>query len=101
MGEMHLEGSAGVLRLDGRGRLWWKPQGGPEAEEPYEWQQRGFAGDCVHSLQRHVVDHLLHGTPLANAGRDYLVNLRIEDAIYRSHRTGSRIEVSTPHTKGH
>ena len=101
MGEMHLEGSAGVLRLDGRGRLWWKPHGGSEAEEPYEWQQRGFAGDCVHSLQRHVVDHLLHGRPLANAGRDYLVNLRIEEAIYRSHRTGRRIEVSTPHTKGH
>ena len=95
MGEMHLEGAAGVLRLDGLGRLWWKPHGGAEAEEPYVWQERGFAGDCVHSLQQHVVDHLLHGGPLANTGRDYLVNLRIEDAIYRSHRTGSWVEVST------
>ncbi len=95
MGEMHLEGAAGVLRLDGLGRLWWKPHGGAEAEEPYAWQERGFAGDCVHSLQQHVVDHLLHGVPLANTGRDYLVNLRIEDAIYRSHGTGRRIEVQT------
>ncbi len=95
MGEMHLEGAAGVLRLDGRGRLWWKPHGGAEAEEPYAWQERGFAGDCVHSLQQHVVDHLLHAGPLANTGRDYLVNLRIEEAIYESHRTGSRVEVST------
>ena len=95
MGEMHLEGAAGVLRLDGLGRLWWKPHGGAEAMEPYDWQERGFAGDCVHSLQQHVVDHLLHGRPLANTARDYLANLRIEDAIYESHRTGRRVEVST------
>jgi predicted dehydrogenase len=82
MGEMHLEGAAGVLRLDGRARLWWKPHGGAEAEESYAWQDRGFGGDCVHALQRHVVDHLLHGGPLANSGRDYLANLRIEQAIY-------------------
>ncbi len=94
MGEMHLEGSAGVLRLDGLGRLWWKPHGESEVEEPYEWQQRGFAGDCVRALQQHVVDHLLHGKPLANDGRAYLVNLRIEEAVYESHRTGRRIQLS-------
>jgi predicted dehydrogenase len=93
MGEMHLEGAAGVLRLDGRGRLWWKPHGGTEGEEPYEWQDRGFAGDCVHDLQQHVVDHLLQGGPLANAGRAYLANLRIEEAIYESNDTGRRVEV--------
>ncbi len=95
MGEMHLEGSAGVLRLDGLGRLWWKPHGGSEIEEPYDWQHRGFGGDCVFALQRHVVDHLLHGEPLANDGRAYLINLRIEEAIYESHRTGRRIELET------
>ncbi len=93
MGEMHLEGSAGVLRLDGLGRLWWKPHGASEVEVPYEWQQRGFAGDCVGALQQHVVDHLLNGDPLANDGRAYLVNLRIEEAVYESHRTGRRIEL--------
>ena len=100
MGEMHLEGTAGVLRLDGRGRLWWKPHSGTEAEEPYEWQNRGFAGDCVYSLQRHVVDHLLHGGPLANSGRDYLANLKIEEAIYNSHRTGRRVELGETATPG-
>jgi predicted dehydrogenase len=94
MGEMHLEGSAGVLRLDGHGRLWWKPHGGAEAEEPYDWQRRGFAGDCVHALQRHVVDHLRRGGPLVNGGRAYLTNLRIEEAVYESHRTGRRIELA-------
>ena len=44
------------------------------------------------ALQRHVVSHLTHGTRLENRGRDYLVNLRIQDAVYRSHETGCRIE---------
>ena len=94
MGEMHLEGSAGVLRLDGLGRLWWKPQGGDEGEEAYEWQRRGFAGDCVHALQSHVVRHLREGAPLMNDGAAYLANLRIEEAIYQSARDGKRIALT-------
>ena len=94
MGEMHLEGSTGVLRLDGDGRLWWKPHGGPEAEEPYDWARRGFGGDCVHALQRQVVAHLLDGAPVANDGRAYLANVRIEEAVYRSHESGRRVEIA-------
>lgn len=94
MGEMHLEGSGGVLRLDGFGDLWWKPHGRPEVRESYAWQARSFGGDCVHRLQRHVVDHLLTGTPVVNTGRDYLTNLRIEEAIYESSRTGRRIDLA-------
>jgi predicted dehydrogenase len=94
MGEMHLEGERGILRLDGLARLWWKPHGRPELPEPYDWQDRGFAGDCVLALQQHVVDHLLRGAPLVNSGRDYLVNLRIEEAIYQSDRSGRRMELA-------
>ena len=94
MGEMHLEGSAGVLRLDGFGRLWWKPHRGAEVEEPYDWAQRGFAGDCVYALQQDVLAHLLDGKPKVNDGRAYLTNIRIEQAIYRSHETGRRVEVA-------
>ena len=93
MGEMWLEGSAGVLRLDGDARLWWKPHQGDERPHDYD---RGpddmFGGDACGALQRHVVSHLTHGTRLENRGRDYLVNLRIQDAVYRSHETGCRIE---------
>lgn len=96
MGEMHLEGAAGVLRLDGFGRLWWKPHRGQEAEEPYEWQRRGFAGDCVHAVQSHVVRHLREGEPLTNDGAAYLTNVRIEEAIYESSRTGKRIALAAP-----
>jgi D-apiose dehydrogenase len=84
MGEMWLEGSHGVLRLEGSGRLWWKPHGEDEAEHPYAWNDRGFGGDCVYATQAHIADHLLDGTPLETGAEDYLRNVEIEEAIYRS-----------------
>ena len=84
MGEMWLEGSAGVLRLDGSARLWWKPQGGKAALHPYSWPDTGFAGDSVHALQAHVISHLRDGTCLENSAREYLRNIEIEEAVYRS-----------------
>lgn len=91
MGEMLLEGSKATLRLDGFGRLWLKPHRGDERQHAYAWQKQGFGGDCVHALQRHVVDHLRSGAPLENTGLAYLRNLEIEEAIYRSADTGCRI----------
>ena len=93
MGEMHLEGEAGVLRLDGFGRLWWKPHGGPETEHVYTWEPTGFGGDCVYALQQHVIAHLLDGAPAVNGGRGYLVNIRIEEAVYESNAAGLRVVV--------
>lgn len=93
MGEMHLEGSAGVLRLDGDGGLWLKPHGGEEAAIDYAWSDQGFAGDCVHAVQAHVIRHLDQGTPIENSGRDYLVNLLVEEAIYTSAAEGRRITI--------
>jgi predicted dehydrogenase len=94
MGEMWVEGSAGVLRLDGAARLWWKPHGEAEAEHAYEWHDRGFAGDAVFATQAHVISHLRDGTPLENCGRAYLRNLLIEEAIYRSNDEGRWIDTS-------
>jgi len=94
MGEMWLEGSAGVLRLDGDGRLWWKPHHEPEREHRYD---RGpddtFGGGCCLALQRHVVRHLLEGAALENRGKDYLVNLRVEEAVYRSSAEGRKVKL--------
>lgn len=84
MGEMWLEGSNGVLRLDGGGRLWWKPHGEDEAEHPYAWEDRGFGGDCVYATQAHIAGHLLDGAPLETGADAYLRNVEIEEAIYRS-----------------
>ena len=96
LGEMWLEGSAGVLRLDGDARLWWKPHGGAESEHVYD---RGpadaFGGGACERLQRHVVEHLVERKPAENSGRDYLVNLRVEEAVYRAAREGRKISLST------
>ena len=94
MGEMWLEGEAGVLRLDGDARLWWKPHHAPEAEHRYDrGADDAFGGGCCGALQGHVVRHLLNGGPLENAGKDYLVNLRIEEAVYRSAAEGRKVPV--------
>lgn len=94
MGEMHAEGSEGVLRLDGDGGLWWKPHGQAERPEPYAWDRRGFAGDCVHALNAHVLAHLRAGAPAENTGRAYLRNMEIVEAIYRAHDEGRRVEMA-------
>ena len=95
MGEMWLEGSAGVLRLDGEARLWWKPHHQPEQEHAYDrGQDDSFGGGACEWLQRHVVSHYTQGTPLENTARGYLVNLAVQEAAYRSAATGRRIRLS-------
>ncbi|HJQ61913.1 MAG TPA: Gfo/Idh/MocA family oxidoreductase [Burkholderiales bacterium] len=91
MGEMWLEGSSGVLRLDGEARLWWKGHGEPESAHEYERGTHAFGGGACEALQRHVVRHFLDGTPLENRAADYLENLRVQEAVYRSHAEGRRI----------
>lgn len=93
MGEMWLEGSNGVLRLDGFARLWWKPHQQDETEHVYDRGPDTFGGGCVGALQAHVVRHLNEGTPLENSGADYLANLRVQEAVYLSNAEGRRIEL--------
>jgi predicted dehydrogenase len=95
LGEMWLEGSDGVLRLDGDARLWWKPHHAPETPHAYDAGPADtFGGGACAHLQRHVVDHLVRGAPLENAARDYLANLRVQEAAYVSHREGRRVVLS-------
>ena len=91
MGEMWIEGSAAVLRLDGDGRLFLRRHGeNDEQEVAYDWRDVGFGGDCIFDLQRHVVAHLRGDTPVENTARAYLRNLEIEEAVYRSAESGHR-----------
>ena len=95
MGEMWIEGSAGVLRLDGDARLWWKPHHQEEAEHRYDSGPADtFAGGACEGLQRHVVRGLLERSRLENTAREYLANLRVQEAVYRSHSEGCRIELA-------
>ncbi len=94
MGEMLVEGSAGVLSLDGDGGIAFRAFGENDwSPVAYPWQDRGFGGDCVYRLQRHVVDHLVAGAPLMNRAEDYLRNVEIVEAVYRSDAGGRRIDV--------
>ncbi len=91
MGDLLVEGSGGVLRLDGYGRIFHRPFGSnDETEVDYDWNRAGFAGDSVLRFQRHVIDHLKGRGPLMTGARDYLTNLRIEEAVYRSSAQGRR-----------
>ena len=95
MGEAWIEGSGGVLRLDGEARLWWKPHQQDEVEHAYD---RGpdytFGGGACEWLQRHVVAHLQSGAPLENSARDYLTNLRVQAAVYQSAASHRRVDLA-------
>lgn len=91
MGEMWLEGSAGVLRLDGSARLWWAPHGKPETEHHYPRNEHLFAGGSILALQARLVDCLLEHKAMENSGRDYLANIRVEEAVYQSNIEGRRV----------
>ena len=103
MGEMWLEGEAGVMRLDGQARLWWMPQGRPEREHAYSGMQPGPFGGAVRALQAHVLAHLTEGagtakgserSALENSAADYLPNLRVQAAVYQAHASGRRIQMA-------
>merc|ERR1712194_178334 len=92
MGEMLLEGSEGVLRLDGNGNIFLRKRNpSAETQHHFSWENRGFAGDSVFFFQSHVVSHILRKTPLFNSGRDYLRNVEIVEAIYESRKTKSQV----------
>ncbi|MEP3247480.1 MAG: Gfo/Idh/MocA family oxidoreductase [Sneathiella sp.] len=85
MGEMRIEGARGTLSLNGDGALFFRKFGENHEEEIlYDWIDRDFGGDCVYALQRHVVDHFIHGKELMNTAREYLKNVEIAEAAYAS-----------------
>jgi D-apiose dehydrogenase len=98
MGEMWLEGSAGVLRLDGDARLWFKPHQQPEYEHTYprgNANANTFGGGACQALQQHVVNALRSSRAPENTAADYLTNLRIQEAVYRSHTTHQRVALAS------
>lgn len=97
MGEMWLEGSQGVLRLDGDAGLWWKPHQGAEVRHPYNARagDGSFGAGACKALQRHVLACLDKGVPPNNTARSYLSNLLVQEAVYVSHSRGQRIELDS------
>ncbi|MEL6595881.1 MAG: Gfo/Idh/MocA family oxidoreductase [Pseudomonadota bacterium] len=92
LGEALIEGTRGVLELHGDGGLWQRDFGAVEARcvlAAQDWP--GFAGDCVHTLQSHVVAALRTGHGFENLAADYLSVIEVEEAIYRSAETHMRV----------
>lgn len=89
MGEMLVEGSEGSLRLDGEGCLWHRKIG---TNEETAWPQgpigESFGGGCVAAMQAHVLKHHRGDGPAENLASDYLPNLRVVEAAYRSAKSG-------------
>ena len=95
MGEFIIEGSKASLFLDGEGALKIRHFGSNvETAVPYEFTDRDFGGDCVFHFQNHVVDHLRNGSVLETLAKDYLKNMRIEEAAYHSSSTGRKTMLS-------
>jgi predicted dehydrogenase len=93
-GEFLVEGDGGAIRMDMGGALTVKPLGRPSRAHEYPRSRAGFGGDCVHATLSHFVERLLDGRPFETGGREYLRNLRIEEALYESARTGRVIDVA-------
>jgi len=89
MGEMRIEGSDGVLTLDGYGDVCVRKHGSIHTDtHNFDWQDIDFGGDCVYRTNRHIADHFLNNTPVQNRAEDYLQNRLIEAAVYQSNETG-------------
>lgn len=94
MGEMWLEGTQGVLRLDGEARLWFKPHHGSEVQHLYaSGSDLSFGGGACGALQKHVLQCLATGQAMENTAFAYLQNLVIQEAVYASNATGKRISL--------
>ncbi|UWQ17192.1 Gfo/Idh/MocA family protein [Jannaschia sp. M317] len=91
-GEALLEGTEGTLTLTGDGTLKLRALGGRTQEtllEPQDWP--GFAGDCVHALQSHVVAAVQGKAAFENEARSYLAVLDLCELIYASAGARARL----------
>ncbi len=94
MGEALVEGSEGTLTLTGDGAVYLRRFGEMDSTEVLGPDASGtFGGDCVHHLQSHVVAGHLDGTLLENLANDYLPVIEIEEAIYQSSATGTKVRL--------
>jgi len=81
------------LALYGNGDLLHRLPGDTEWQTiTYPFDDNDFGGDCVFLMQNHIVDHLKKNTPLQNTVADYLKNLQLEELIYESAKTHTRLD---------
>lgn len=92
MGDLLVEGDAGVLRVDGEGRIWLRDFGSnDEREHAFPWEARNFGGDCVYLSCAQYLEAFRTGASHPTEAREYLQNIRIENAVYESAEARRRI----------
>jgi len=95
LGEALIEGTEAALSLTGGGAVQIRQFGGKtRGFLLHPVQYSGFAGDCVHALQQHVVSGLRNGTGFENLAQDYLHVMDLEELICRSDAEGRKLEYS-------
>ncbi|MGB7336888.1 MAG: Gfo/Idh/MocA family oxidoreductase [Salaquimonas sp.] len=93
-GEALVEGTKGTLELSGDGSLSLRSFGEKSKTPILEAKTyAGFAGDCVHALNCHVIDGLLNGIGFENTAEEYIRVLELESAVYQSAESNCKIEV--------
>jgi D-apiose dehydrogenase len=94
MGEMLVEGANGTIELDGDGAITLRQHGSNELKLiPYEWRNHAFGGNCVFLLQQAIVNAHLAGAAKENTAAEYLRNVEIEEAVYRSNHERRKIDI--------
>lgn len=94
-GELIVEGCHACLKLYGDGCLTIRPFGSRQERallDSRNWP--GFAGDSVHALNCHVVNHLMHGSRLENTAKQYLQVLKLEQLVYESAAKSCKLAVN-------
>lgn len=91
-GELRIEGTGGLLRMDPDGRLWLTRYGSEERALTCHHPQEGYRGDSVYAMQRHFVDALVGGSPAESEGRVYLKSVAAIEACYNSASCGDRVD---------
>lgn len=92
MGDLLVEGDAGVLRVDGEGRIWLRAFGvNDEREHQFQWTARNFGGDCVYLSCAQYLEAFRSGAQHPTEAGEYLRNIRIENAVYESAEAQRRV----------
>ena len=92
-GTVLIDGNKGSIRLNEDGKITIKKLGETETEHPYHFEKINFAGDCVYATQKHFVECLLNEIPFETDVSDYLGNIQVQDAIYKSAEIGLAVKV--------
>ena len=94
IGDLLIEGSKGSIRLDGDGNIFYRRfSKNIEKTIKYKWFKRGFAGDSVYNFQKYLIEKLRGNKKIVNEIDEYIHNIEIEEAIYKSNRIRKTIEI--------